>query len=83
MLTIGELIGWAVAAGVVALGWHLLMCVIFPFGDCRRCKGDGKFRSPSGRAWRLCRRCKGTGARVRLGRRAWTKIGVAKKKLVG
>jgi hypothetical protein len=83
VLTIEILIGWAIAAAVVALGCHLVACAVWPFTACRRCKGDGKRRSPSGRAWRLCRRCKGSGARVRLGRRAWTKLGIAKDKLVG
>lgn len=82
-MTIGELIAWAVAATIGPLGGYLVACLIWPFASCWRCGGDGKRRSPSGRAWRLCRRCGGTGARVRFGRRAWTKLGVAKDKLVG
>jgi hypothetical protein len=46
-------------------------CVAWPFGACWRCGGDGKRRSPTGRAFRYCRHCGGTGARTRLGRRAW------------
>ncbi|WP_088289835.1 hypothetical protein [Kineosporia sp. A_224] len=52
---------------------YLIACTLFPFAACRNCQGSGKFRSPSGRAWRNCRRCKGTGRRIRLGRRIWAK----------
>jgi len=82
-MSTAELIGWALAAGAVALGGHLVACAIWPYTACRHCEGYGQKRSPSGRAWRLCRRCRGTGTRVRLGRRIWTKLGVAKDKLVG
>lgn len=61
------------AALLVTLG-YVAACAIWPFGACRWCRGTGKFRSPSGRAWRYCRRCRGTGARVRTGRRAWTHL---------
>jgi hypothetical protein len=81
--TIAELIGWAVAAGVVALVCHLVACAVWPFATCPRCGGNGKRRSPSGKNHGRCRRCKGHGERVRFGRRVWTKLGVAKKKLVG
>ncbi|MCO6010567.1 hypothetical protein NE236_36975 [Actinoallomurus purpureus] len=47
-------------------------CAIWPFRSCRTCGGSGRFRSPSGRAWRYCRRCNGTGAKLRLGRRILT-----------
>ena len=53
---------------VWAIG-YALACAIWPFGSCARCRGDGKLRSPSGKAWRRCKRCKGTGARLRIGRR--------------
>ena len=62
---------------LAALGYatyYLLACAIFPFGNCHLCKGTGKRPSPSGRSFRLCRRCDGTGRRVRVGRRAWTRI---------
>lgn len=61
-----------VLVGLLIVGGYVVACAIWPFAACRHCDGNGKRRSPSGRAWRLCRRCKGTGARVRLGRKAWT-----------
>lgn len=57
---------------VVTVLWflgYLITCVLWPFAACRKCKGSGRFRSPSGRAWRSCRKCKGSGARLRTGRR--------------
>jgi hypothetical protein len=56
-----------VVAVVLGVG-YVAACCIWPFAACRRCHGSGKFRSPSGRAWRNCRRCAGTGRRVRTGR---------------
>jgi len=47
---------------------YVLACALWPFAACRRCKGTGKKRSPSGKAWRSCGRCEGSGRRVRLGR---------------
>ena len=47
---------------------YAVACWIWPFKSCRKCGGDGKRRSPSGRAFRLCRRCDGTGRRLRAGR---------------
>lgn len=44
-------------------------CWIWPFGNCRKCRGSGKRRSPFGRAFGLCRRCHGDGRRLRVGRR--------------
>jgi len=81
--TIGELIAWAAGAGVVWFGWLAFEAFFWPYRTCRRCGGRGTFTSPSGRAFRRCRRCKGKGERVRLGRRAWTKAGIAKKNVVG
>jgi hypothetical protein len=46
------------------LGW----CYVSPFARCRRCDGNGKERTRTGRAWKPCRRCHGDGARMRLGR---------------
>jgi hypothetical protein len=57
------------AIAAVAAGLYLASCAVWPFANCRRCHGIGRFHSHSGRAWRSCRRCKGTGARLRLGRR--------------
>jgi hypothetical protein len=49
-------------------GW-LLTCWLYPFTNCRRCRGTGKNRSPFGaRAFGLCRRCDGTGRQLRIGR---------------
>lgn len=79
----GWLIFWAIAIG---LGWgcgYVVACAIWPYGACRKCKGGGRFMSPSGRAWRLCRRCKGSGARVRFGRRVWSWLAGVKKSAVG
>ncbi len=61
----------ATIAILAALLWavvYAVACWWFPFGNCRRCKGDGKRRSKSGKHFRLCRRCKGTGRRLRAGR---------------
>lgn len=61
---------YAIAA-LALLAGYIIACTIWPFSACFGCDGDGKKRSPSGKAWRTCRRCKGTGARLRIGRRAW------------
>ncbi len=53
---------------LVFVAGYGLACWRFPFGHCRRCHGDGKRRSSSGKHFRLCRRCKGTGRRIRFGR---------------
>jgi len=52
-----------------ALALYLLACWWWPYAACGRCKGAGRHRSPTGKAFRQCRRCKGSGRRVRLGRR--------------
>lgn len=57
----------AIAAAVA--GIYLASCAVWPFTNCRKCHGLGRFHAPSGRAWRRCRRCKGTGSRLRTGRR--------------
>lgn len=56
---------------LLGLALYITACVIWPFGACRKCAGLGRFRSPTGRAWRACKHCRGTGARVRTGRRIW------------
>jgi hypothetical protein len=53
---------------LVTLG-YLLGCWLWPFGNCRRCSGTGKRRSPFSRSFGLCRRCHGDGRRLRVGRR--------------
>jgi DnaJ-class molecular chaperone len=74
---------WAVLAGTVWVAGYVIACRIWPYANCRKCEGAGKFRSPSGKAWRNCRRCKGSGSRVRYGRRVWTKLAAVKKDAVG
>ncbi|MDN5855978.1 MAG: hypothetical protein L0K86_24690 [Actinomycetia bacterium] len=56
---------------VVLAAGYLLACAVWPYTACGRCRGTGKRRSPTGRAWRPCRPCRGTGRRVRAGRRAY------------
>ncbi|WP_327008112.1 hypothetical protein OHA72_13055 [Dactylosporangium sp. NBC_01737] len=71
-------------ASLATLGYslyYLLACAVFPFGACRRCKGDGKLRNPfSRRMFRLCPRCDGTGRRVRIGRRIYTYLNNERRK---
>ena len=60
--------GWIV---LVLLGWaagYLFLCWIWPFTNCRRCRGWGKRKAPIGRGFRHCPRCHGTGYRLRIGR---------------
>ncbi|TDB96366.1 hypothetical protein [Actinomadura sp. 7K534] len=64
---------WLLLATLGAIG-YLLHCVIWPYRACRKCDGAGRFRSPSGRAWRYCNRCGGKGAQLRTGRRIWTHL---------
>jgi hypothetical protein len=65
----------ALLASLAILGYavcYLGACALFPFGNCRRCKGTGKLRNPiARRTFRLCPRCDGTGRRVRIGRRVY------------
>lgn len=74
---------WVVVAGAAWTVGYVIACRIWPYANCRKCKGAGRFRSPSGRAWRNCRRCKGSGSRIRFGRRVWTKLAGVKKSAVG
>jgi hypothetical protein len=50
------------------LAGYSLACVVWPYAACRKCKGAGKFRSPSKKFWRPCPRCSGSGRRIRVGR---------------
>ncbi|TDC96019.1 hypothetical protein E1285_06250 [Actinomadura sp. 7K507] len=59
---------------IVAAVAYVVHCLVWPFRACRKCGGAGRFRSPSGRAWRYCDQCGGRAAQVRLGRRAWTYV---------
>lgn len=82
-MTAGDLAAIAAGIGVVWTVGYLVACRIWPYTSCRRCKGHGRFRSPSGRAWRHCRRCKGSGSRVRTGRRIWNGLTAVKDKAAG
>lgn len=76
------LIAGVIAAVTVWLIGYTIACAIWPLTVCRKCKGAGKFRSPSGRAWRACRKCKGSGARARGGFRIAEWVRGAKKALI-
>lgn len=65
-------------AGLVWAAGYAVACTLWPFAACRKCKGSGRRRSPSGRAYGRCRRCKGGGERVRTGRRVFVKLNVLK-----
>lgn len=62
--------GYAIMAlaGAAWLGGYAVACWIWPFRNCRRCKGTARIMSPSGKAFRACRRCKASGRRLRAGR---------------
>lgn len=80
---------WIILVVVVWALIYAAVCRIWPYAACRKCKGDGRFMSPSwlrflfGRGWRNCRRCKGTGRRIRFGRRVWTKLAGVRHDAVG
>jgi hypothetical protein len=63
------LYGLLCLALVIATLCYGVGCWFWPFGNCRKCHGSGKRRSPFGRAFGLCRRCHGDGRRLRIGRR--------------
>jgi hypothetical protein len=50
---------------------YALACWVRPVAPCRACDGNGRLRTPSGRAWLRCPACQGVGARIRAGRRAF------------
>lgn len=76
------LIAGVIVAGLLLWGGgYVLACWIWPFAACRRCDGAGRFRSPTGRAWRNCKRCKGSGKRVRFGVRVAEWLRGAKKSI--
>lgn len=77
------MVGWVVLAAAVGGVWYAAHCWWWPFGNCRKCDGAGRFRSASGRAWRPCRRCKGSGSRVRFGRRLLTWASKKKNDAIG
>lgn len=66
--------GWLTLAGlalVLAALVYAASCIVFPFGRCWCCSGDGKHHRKDRKVHRRCRWCKGTGARLRIGRRMW------------
>jgi hypothetical protein len=63
-----------VACALIALGCYAFACWRWPYGACRKCKGRGRFPSPTTRYWRPCPRCGGTSRRVRVGRRVLEKL---------
>lgn len=77
------LIAIGVGGTVLALLYYMGACAWWPFAACRRCKGEGRFRSPTGRAWRNCKRCKGSGRRVRFGVRMVEWARGARKSIIG
>ena len=60
-----------ILAAIVVTVCYAGACAVWPFTACRKCRGAGRRRSPSGRAWRYCHHCGGSGARLRTGRRIW------------
>lgn len=52
---------------VAVFAVYLGHCRLWPFAACWKCKGEAKFRSPTGWAFRLCPRCDGLGMRKRVG----------------
>jgi hypothetical protein len=64
--------GLLILAALTGAAAYTFACWIWPFRACTKCGGIGRFRSPTGRAWRPCRRCKGSGAKLRTGRRILT-----------
>ena len=62
------LVALAILAALLWLAGYAIACWIWPFKACRRCEGNGKLRSPSGKAWRRCKRCGGSGGRLSAGR---------------
>ena len=67
-------IAWLALIVIVLTALYLFTCWIWPFGNCRRCKGLGKRKAPLGRAFRHCPRCEGTGYRVRIGRHVLNRL---------
>lgn len=71
--------GYVVLVGLAVVASYAIACLLWPVTACRRCDGAGKFRSPSGRNWRLCRKCKGSGGRIRTGRRIFNFIAAGRR----
>jgi hypothetical protein len=82
-MTTAAMVFWAVLAVLVTGFSYWVASMLWPFTACRKCKGSGSRRSPSGKNYGRCRRCKGKGERLRFGRKVINKIGITKDKLVG
>lgn len=79
VMTPGEMYAALFLSGLAWVAGYAVACALWPFAACRRCKGSGKRRSPSGRAYGRCRKCRGKGERVRTGRRVFVALSVLKK----
>ena len=64
----------ALALLLILVGYGIV-CAHWPLTACRWCKGKGKARSPSGKAWRRCVHCAGSGDWVRFGAKVLGKGG--------
>ncbi|MFE6686581.1 hypothetical protein ACFVFQ_08885 [Streptomyces sp. NPDC057743] len=62
----------AIACLAIVTICYVGLCVISPFGNCRKCRGFGyqlkKDRRGRLRPGRICRRCHGDRKRIRIGR---------------
>lgn len=58
----------AMTALLAGLIYYAVLCMLRPFGPCRRCKGTGE--TTRFRKERTCPRCRGKKLRLRVGRRA-------------
>jgi hypothetical protein len=67
----GSLYALLIATGVIWAAGYALACWLWPFRACRACRGTGRRRSPTRRAYRHCRRCDNTGDQIRAGRVLW------------
>lgn len=61
--------GDQVVAVLLLLAAYGTVSWVWPLRRCRSCKGTGRSRSPTGKAWRKCGRCAGSGDRLRAGAR--------------
>lgn len=65
-------------AAMFAAG-YAFACWFWPWTACRKCDGQGRFRSPSGKNWRNCPRCEGKGRKQRLGVEVLRRLGWSKR----
>lgn len=52
---------------------YLATCLVWPYKNCRACRGTGRITALLGRAVRICPPCAGQGLELRPGRRAITR----------